>query len=70
MLHLLLYTHVQSCSETNQVLLQVVTEKLLQKSRFFLPFTTKSVHIVHFTGQEATSSNPGQTTNHSHYADW
>ena len=31
MLNLLLYTHVQSCGETNQVLLQVVTEKLLQK---------------------------------------
>ena len=31
MLHLLLYTYVQSCSETNQVFLQVVTEKLLQK---------------------------------------
>lgn len=26
-----IHPHAQSCSETNQVLLQVVTEKLLQK---------------------------------------
>ena len=70
MLHLLLYTHVQSCSETNQVCCRLWLKNCCKNRDFFLPFLTKSVHIVHFTGQEGMSLNPGQTTNHSHYTDW